>query len=668
MKFLRKLLFRNSGSPPPSGDAPRPLETEDLKRLFVYRAPRYRLQDETKPGGKSGILNRRQSREIYPLSDHALQIWKRCKAPTPVSELLHSLSDQSAASPIEEGAILTALGDLRDKQIVYVSDSDFSADCAIIITVHNHIERFGIPCLLSVLEHSGKARIILYDNGSTDPSYPAVKALAESRPEVDYIRIEDQHAFGGLTGTWNDGIRRAREQGFEKVILLNHDVIVDDTWMAFLASIRSDHCIFGPLTNRPGNPGDPLPQQSRLPRFEGKRSVEALQGFCMGFTLGRPDLKLFDDWRFFNPDNPFGGNETDLQSRMKARSPEAAFYIVTDCWVRHDHNKGWTDKPRFPDPHADILDRKDYHLQRKTVLNNSSGDFVTRYGQYNISHCLRLEVLPLGAYDSAALAKSTLYVASDNIKWNKPEHKWRVYVLSNIFRRVEFVSADDLDRIVDPIPVDTSGGYHHHKFRKYPPNADAIRLTEFIKENAGLNRPDHPYVLLNQRPVNKRYLVEEKTDAPLGDYLAEALRKRGIPFKNCDFSEMTPNEQAQTCFGANLFISVHGAGLTNVIFTPRECPVLEFNFRKHWNCHPVCDRHFSGDLQDHEECDGELTFQPHFHKADFHNLCLLLGRPYTELEAERYGRHYSRNPINRVSVFVDGVRLLDEIEKRFSKS
>lgn len=143
-----------------------------------------------------------------------------------------------------------------------------NSDCAIILTVHNHIEIFGLPCLQSLLKHSGGARIYVYDNESTDPKIENLRILADSRSEVEFIRIDDQKTFGGLTGTWNDGIRRAREHGFGKVILVNHDVIVDNTWGNFIQAIESDFCIYGPLTNRPGGGKR---QMATGPKFKGLR-------------------------------------------------------------------------------------------------------------------------------------------------------------------------------------------------------------------------------------------------------------------------------------------------------------------------------------------------------------------------------------------------------------
>ena len=324
-------------------------------------------------------------------------------------------------------------------------------------------------------------------------------------------------------------------------------------------------------------------------------------------------------------------------------------------------------------------------------------NYVTRFDHDNIAHCLRLEILPLGKIDPSELIKSKIHIVDDKIDRRKLRQKWRAFVLSSIFRQVVYISADEVDRIANPISLKTSfvewvfetmdradwhvfqiltkrssrmrqfvnqryRGYKHHDFIDYPPKAEYIRLCEFIKENAGIKVPEQDYVLLSQRPEGNRYLMESNSGLPLEEYLRHALGKRGIPFRSCDFSTMTPTGQAQLCRGAKIFISAHGAGCVNIIFTPLHCHVLEYNFRKYWNCDPICDLHFHGVLADHEECDSELTKQPYFHKADFHNLCRLLDRPYTELEVDRYDGFIGRNPIGRKYLFVDGASLLAEIE------
>ena len=106
-------------------------------------------------------------------------------------------------------------------------------------------------------------------------------------------------------------------------------------------------------------------------------------------------------------------------------------------------------------------------------------------------------------------------------------------------------------------------------------------------------------------------------------------------------------------------ISAHGAGCTNLIFTPPDTPLLEISFRKHWYCDPVCDDHFYGRKSINEKCNGTLNHGPHYHKADFHNLCRLIKKPFFEIEAEEYGEGFTaRNPIGRKKIYIDGKRVV----------
>ena len=328
-----------------------PVDGENIQQQFVYHVPEYQLQPISRTADRGYVLLSNRTSIAYPVNDVAALVWTCCGRVHRVSELVQVLTEHFAETPSLKQDVFEILGQLHDAGIIKFSEQDLSSDCVIVLTVHNHVEKFGIPCLESVLEHSGNARVYLYDNESSDPKIEILRKLADSRPEVDFIRIDDQNAFGGLTGTWNDGIRRAREQGLGKVILLNHDVIVDNTWGYFIQAIDSDFCVYGPLTSRQGGGRGPKPQESNVPKFKGLQSTKRLTGFCMGFTLGRPELKLFDDWRFFKPELPFGGNEFDIQKRMKKRSTKTSFYIVTDCWVFHHLNRGWKDNPRYMDPH-----------------------------------------------------------------------------------------------------------------------------------------------------------------------------------------------------------------------------------------------------------------------------------------------------------------------------
>jgi hypothetical protein len=50
-----------------------------------------------------------------------------------------------------------------------------------------------------------------------------------------------------------------------------------------------------------------------------------------------------------------------------------------------------------------------------------------------------------------------------------------------------------------------------------------------------------------------------------------------------------------------------------------------------------------------------------FHKADYHNLCHLIAKPYVEVSALDYEGIATRNPITKKRIFVDGEDLLKTI-------
>jgi hypothetical protein len=205
-------------------------------------------------------------------------------------------------------------------------------------------------------------------------------------------------------------------------------------------------------------------------------------------------------------------------------------------------------------------------------------------------------------------------------------------------------------------------------FKDYLPNASYIKLIDSLKCNLNISESQDSYVLLNQRNVDNRYLVDLGSKLPLEEYLAVTLAELNIPFKWCNFSTIPPEKQIELCNGANIFISAHGAGLTNLAFTPSHCLVIEYNFRKHWHCDPVCDRHYSGKLAYDEQCDAKLTFKPYFHKADYHNLSRILGKRYSELGVEQYEGYQDRNPISRKQLFVDGKKLVSLIQNEVATS
>jgi len=295
-------------------------------------------------------------------------------------------------------------------------------------------------------------------------------------------------------------------------------------------------------------------------------------------------------------------------------------------------------------------------------------NLVTRFAEENIAHILRSEIVPLCLIEPAVLEDSRFFVIDDKINKQSACQKWRYYLLSCIFSRVNYLSSRQINTVENPVILDTRTGYVFNEFIDIPPSRQLMSFTDFLKDKTGTYEPENGYVLLVQRPPGRRSLTEASSGLPLEEYLAEALGKRGIPFKHCDFGTVSPHEQVEICRGASVMVGAHGAGLSNMIFTPRHCSVLEYNFRKYWYCDPVCDQHFSGALAYDEKCDSALTANRGFHKADFRNLSLLLDRTYKELDVVGFEGYHARNPIGRNFMIVDGQQLVVEIEKHLDLS
>lgn len=263
------------------------------------------------------------------------------------------------------------------------------------------------------------------------------------------------------------------------------------------------------------------------------------------------------------------------------------------------------------------------------------------------------------------LKNSNYFIVTNKIDQKISQQKWRKFVLANIISSVEYVSKRKIRKIDNPLHIDAESAFDPHNFIDYPPRPEFIRLINNIKDRAGLCDTKNKYVLFCQRQRDNRYLFDANSKLPLQRFLSDALNEIGIPFKYCEFTELAPPGQAKVSSGAAIFVSAHGAAITNMIFTPDNCLVMEFNYRKHWFCDPICDAHFSGALANDEECDGELTFRPHFHKADYSNLSRLLDKAYIELDVDRYEGHHGRNPLSRKRLFVDGDSLVARIRENF---
>lgn len=204
--------------------------------------------------------------------------------------------------------------------------------------------------------------------------------------------------------------------------------------------------------------------------------------------------------------------------------------------------------------------------------------------------------------------------------------------------------------------------YRHFVDCQPCPKARAM-VTRIQRHHQVLPGPAHECVLIQRR--DSRVLHAAETGGRLEDWLRPHLAAASIPFKTVVFEQLDPLDQWRAVSKARLLIGMHGSGLTNLVFTPEGCEVLEIDLRHQWTCDPLCDAHRSGSLAPGEACSAQ---PPTYHKADYHNLCGLYGRPYQALSAVSGSDYRGINPID-LSVFdVSGASLLARIKESFGRS
>lgn len=225
----------------------------------------------------------------------------------------------------------------------------------IVVTLHDFIEAFGRPCIDSVIKHTTYPyHLFVYDNESTDPDRHQLQEDIESRDDVTWIRVDDQKAFGGLTGTWEDGIIRADAKSCDRLVFLNHDTVVYDCWHLFIGAIDEDRVFYGPTSNNVGNTCIHK-HQLRGERGGPGGIIDAycVNGFCWGFTMGTAKIIREARGTVFNLKFPFAKNEDEVQSLFVYNMKDGEWpktweknegwnvRVVTGTWVRHWKNKAW---------------------------------------------------------------------------------------------------------------------------------------------------------------------------------------------------------------------------------------------------------------------------------------------------------------------------------------
>lgn len=282
------------------------------------------------------------------------------------------------------------------------------------------------------------------------------------------------------------------------------------------------------------------------------------------------------------------------------------------------------------------------------VQKNSS--VLSTISDNNIFHIFAFDIIKY--YNEK---NSNAYILSKNIDKNSNVQQWRYFVMNKLYN-CKYIDKINFE---NKVKIPYHPGYNCWKFIKYKQDRHITNIYKKIISN----KKEGKYILLNIRD-DQRILYENNSGLELETFLQENKHRLIAPFIHCNFSKMKPEEQYDICQSAKILISAHGAGCTNLIFTPVNTPLIEINLRKHWYCDNVCDKHYKEEISMNTKCDGKLNFRPHFHKADYHNLCYLLGKKYLEIEAIKYdGGFLSKNPISKKNIYIDGEKIIKDVNK-----
>jgi len=273
----------------------------------------------------------------------------------------------------------------------------------------------------------------------------------------------------------------------------------------------------------------------------------------------------------------------------------------------------------------------------------------------NIFHIFAFDIIKY--YDENY--KDVIIDSSDLDIENSDCQKWRLFVMKKLYKNVSY--SDNLNNNI--INNETYNGFDGWNYIRYKPCPHMKKIYNAILP---IESNNEKYILLNQRNDDDRYLYDFDSKLKLEDFLLSQTSNLPIPIKICNFGNMSPEDQYEICSNCALLISAHGAGCTNIIFTPKKTPLIEINLRKHWYCDSVCDDHFYNRISVNDKCSGALI-KNHFHKADFHNLCFLLGKKYLEMEAVEYKDGFNnRNPISKKKIYINGNYLIKHINDYFN--
>lgn len=192
------------------------------------------------------------------------------------------------------------------------------------------------------------AYVVVVDDASDD--WPGDRIISGMVPNgVPYI-IQRYERQGGLSRSWNAGIRLARQAGCTFAVCGNSDLVFSRDWWPPIERALDNYHFAGPVTNAPGHSPDQHVEKyhpgyvvdddptdidhigATLPANDPiGRSL--LNGFCFAGRVECFEKCGISRANAFDPDIPLAGNEDDFFERVKSHGLRPC--IVPTSFVFH---------------------------------------------------------------------------------------------------------------------------------------------------------------------------------------------------------------------------------------------------------------------------------------------------------------------------------------------
>jgi hypothetical protein len=365
---------------------------------------------------------------------------------------------------------------------------EHSVKTGVVITTHGYNGVFARQCLNSYIRELPKNYfIVLFINESSDN----ITLNLKKTNNINIVYIENQTESGGLTGTWNKGIDMCLENNCDVIILSNDDILFDSCinniiWSCY--NEKNEMKYFGPISNNPGPKNCIInkcqygehPEIRENKKALYKNEICNLNGFFMVFSKKVLLKNKFDDKYYFDPNKPFGGNETEWFIRFKEKG--GIPIIVPQTFIYHYKLACWRDNKKENNiciftANTGSYEGDNIHLKKSNI------DTLYFTDNFNtIYKCIKLGLLPFYVDTKGKETKLIQRTIKTNpCNFLPYNYETSVYVDGNI----QIINYNLLNNYIQKLDYDVICFKHPNRTMVIYEGDEVIKLKLETKENVG---------------------------------------------------------------------------------------------------------------------------------------------------------------------------------------